>query len=115
MNHNVETCRNKKEHTMVATTKVTQPSQKPQKTSSYACHVCGFNGHYMTNCPKFIKMHKMFHGKSVIITWVQPVVETQIVTVYVNVVHVNVTTRSKITEEQVFKDKELKKTKSVTD
>jgi hypothetical protein len=32
----------------------------------------------------------------------------------VNVVDVNVTTRSKITEEQVFKDRKLKKAKSAT-
>ncbi len=32
-NHNVETCKNKKEQTMTATKKVTQPSQKTQKTS----------------------------------------------------------------------------------
>jgi hypothetical protein len=35
-NHNVETCRKKKEKTMVETTKVAQPIQKTQKTSSYA-------------------------------------------------------------------------------
>jgi hypothetical protein len=28
-NHNVKTCRKKKEHTIVATTKATQPNQKP--------------------------------------------------------------------------------------
>jgi hypothetical protein len=49
---------------------------KSQKTSSYAWHICGFNGHKMTNCPKFIEMHKMFHGKSVAITKVRIVVET---------------------------------------
>ncbi len=68
----------------------------------------------MTNCPKFIKMHKMFHGKSMIITWIQHVADTQTVTIYVNVVDVNVATISKITEEQVLKDRELKKTKSAT-
>jgi hypothetical protein len=51
----------------------------------------------------------MFHGKSVTIVEVQPVVETQIVIVDVIVVDVNVTTRSKITEEHVFKDKEPRK------
>jgi hypothetical protein len=40
---------------MVAT-KATQPSQKPQKTSSYAYHIYGLNGHKMTNDPKFTKM-----------------------------------------------------------
>jgi hypothetical protein len=29
---------------------------KNTKTSSYACHICGLNGHKMTNCPKFVEM-----------------------------------------------------------
>jgi hypothetical protein len=33
----------------------------------------------------------------------------------VNVVDVNVTTRNKVTEKQVFKDKKLRKTKSLVD
>jgi hypothetical protein len=32
--------------------------------------------HKMTDCPKFAKMQKMFHGKSMIVTKVQPVAET---------------------------------------
>ncbi len=32
-----------------------------------------------------------------------------------NVVDVNIITRSKVTEEHVFKDKELRKTKSIVD
>jgi hypothetical protein len=67
-----------------------KPSQKPLKTSSYACHIYGLNGHKMTNRPKFVEMQKMFHGKSVVIAEVQFVVETQIVTTDVNVVDVNV-------------------------
>jgi hypothetical protein len=55
----------KKEQTIVATTKASQQNQKPQKTSSYACHICGLNGHKMTDCPKFTEMQKMFHGKFV--------------------------------------------------
>ncbi len=35
-NHNVDTCKKKKKQTTVATTKVAQPIQKTQKTSSYA-------------------------------------------------------------------------------
>jgi hypothetical protein len=69
----------------------------------------------MTNCPKFAKMQKMFHGKSMIITQVQLVVETQKITANVNVVDVNVTTVSKATKKQVFKDREPRKTKSYTD
>ncbi len=55
-NHNVETCKKKKEQTTMATIEATQPSEKTQKSYSYACHICGFNGHKMTNCPKFAKM-----------------------------------------------------------
>ncbi len=55
-NHNVETHKKKKEQTTMATIKAAQPSQKPQKTSSYACHICGLHGYEMTYCPKFIKM-----------------------------------------------------------
>jgi hypothetical protein len=42
----------------MATTEVAQPNQKAQKTSSYACHIYGLNGH---------KMQKMFCGKFVIV------------------------------------------------
>ncbi len=83
----------------MATTKVAQPNQKPQKTSSYACHICGLNGHKMTNYPKFTEMQKMFQGKFVIVAKVQSIVETQIVTTDVIVVDVNVVTRSKIIKE----------------
>jgi hypothetical protein len=54
-------------------------------------------------------MQKMFHGKSVTITKVQLVAETQIVTTDVNVVDVNVTTKSKTIEKHVFKDREPRK------
>ncbi len=110
MNHNVQTYKKKKEQTMVATTGVAQPSQKTHMTSSYACHTYGLNRHKMIDCPKFVKMQKMFHGKSI-----QHVVETQTITANVNVVDVNLTTRSKVTKEHVFKDREPRKTKSVID
>jgi hypothetical protein len=83
----------------MATIEVTQINQKPYKTSSYACHIYGLNGHKMTDCLKFVEMLKMFHGKYVVVAEVQPVVETQIVTTDVNVVDVNVATRSKVIEE----------------
>jgi hypothetical protein len=91
--------RKKKEQTIVAAIETTQPSQKPQKTFSYACHIFGLNGHKMTNCPKFTKIQKMFHGKSMTIKKIQLVVKTQTITTNVNVVDVNVTTRSKATEK----------------
>ncbi len=112
-NHNVETCKKKKEQTMVVTIKAAQLNQKPQKTFSYACHIYGLNGHKMIDCPKFAKMQKMFHGKYVVVIKVQHVIETQTITVDVNVVDVNVTTRSKAIEEYVFEDREPRKAKSV--
>ncbi len=57
----------------------------------------------------------MFHGKFVTMIQVQPIAKTQIIIAYVNVVDVNVTTRNKIIEKQVFKDREPRKTNSVVD
>jgi len=51
----------------MVTKEVTQPSQKPHKTSSYACCMCGLNGHKMIDYLKYIEMQKMFHGKYVTI------------------------------------------------
>jgi hypothetical protein len=96
----------------MATTEATQPNQKPQMTSSYACHICGLNGHKMIDCPKFVEMQKIFHGKYVAITEVQPVVDTQIIISNVNVVDINVTTRIKVIEKHVFKDREPRKANS---
>jgi hypothetical protein len=53
----------------------------------------------------------MFHGKFVTIAKVQPIVKTQTTTTNVNVVDGNVTTRSKATEEHVFKDRKPRKAK----
>jgi hypothetical protein len=53
----------------------------------------------MINCPKFVKMQKMFHGKFVVVIEVQHVAKTQIIISNVNVVDVNVTKRSKVIEE----------------
>jgi hypothetical protein len=69
----------------------------------------------MIDYPKFIKMQKIFHGKFMMVAKVQPVAETQIVIADGNVVDVIITTKNKATEEQVFKDKEPRKTKSVID
>jgi hypothetical protein len=53
----------------------------------------------MMDCPKFIEMQKMFHGKFVTIVEVQLVAKTQTIIVDVNVVDVNVITRSKTIKE----------------
>jgi hypothetical protein len=34
-------------------TKATTHNKKIQDNGSYACHICGLNGHKMTNYPKF--------------------------------------------------------------
>ncbi len=60
-------------------------------------------------------MQKMFHGKFVRVAQVQPIIERQIIIADVNVVDVNVTTRSKVTEKQVFKDRKPRKEKNVID
>ncbi len=56
-------------------------------------------------------MYKMFHGKSMKIEEVQPIVEMQIIIIDVNVVDVNVITRSKVIKEHVLQDREPKKNK----
>jgi ribosomal protein L24 len=56
-------------------------------------------------------MQKMFHGKSMAVIEVQPITETQIIIADVNVVDVNGTTRNKITEKLMFKDKRAKESK----
>ncbi len=68
-------------------------------TSSHACHIYGLNGHKMTNCPKFIEMQKILKGKSMTLVEVQPIAKAQTININVNVVDVNVTTRSKAIEE----------------
>jgi hypothetical protein len=57
----------------------------------------------------------MFHLHHNLQQEVQPIVETQIVITNVNVVDVNVTTRSKVIEEQVFRDRKPRKAKNVAD
>jgi succinyl-CoA synthetase beta subunit len=69
----------------------------------------------MIDSPKFIKMQKMFHGKSVTIAEIQPVAKIKTISIDVNVVDVNVTTRSKAIEKHVFKDRKPRKAKNVID
>jgi len=105
----------KKERTIVVATKATQQSQKPYKTSSYACHIFGLNGHKMIDYPKFSEMQRMFHGKFMTIGKIQPIVKIKTIITNVNVVDVNVTTISTTNEKHVFKDKKPRKTKSDID
>ncbi len=66
----------------------------------------------MIDCPKFVHMQKMFHGKFVVIIEVQ-LVKRQTIITNVNVVDVNVMTRNKVIEEHVFKNGEPRKAKNV--
>ncbi len=50
-----------------------------------------------------------------IVTKVQPIVKIQIVTTNVNVVDVNVTTKSKATKKHVFKDRKQRKANNAVD
>jgi hypothetical protein len=56
----------------------------------------------MTNCPKFGKMQKMFQRKNAPSLNGKVVVDVKIITTYINVVDVNVDTRSIIINERVF-------------
>jgi phosphopantothenate synthetase len=89
--------------------------QKGERIDHSGNHKSVLNGHKMTDCLKFVEMQKIFHGKYVAVAKVQPIVETQTITTNVNVVDVNVITRSKVIEEHVFKDREPREAKSVVD
>jgi hypothetical protein len=65
----------------------------------YGCHICGLNGHKITNCPKFVEMQKMFQGKNASNLDKKMVSKVNIIIVNVNVIDVNVVIRSRITKE----------------
>jgi hypothetical protein len=56
----------------------------------------------MTNCPEFAKMQKMFQGKNASNLQGKAIDKVKIVTTNVNVIDVNVATRSRIIKKQVF-------------
>jgi hypothetical protein len=76
----------------------------------YSCHICGDIGHKNIDCPKYNDMQNMFKNKGVKIIEKQIVVKPKVANPLVHIVDVNMAnTRTKITEEQVFKDKEPKR------
>jgi hypothetical protein len=95
-------CRIKKEEPIVVAAKATNQPQKGQKNSSYACHIYGLNGHKMTDCPEFAKMQKMFQGKNASNLEGKAISEVKTITTDVNVINVNVATRSIIIKKQAF-------------
>jgi hypothetical protein len=58
----------------------------------------------MTNYPKFVEMQKMFQGKSASTIDGKSVINVKIIIIIMNVVDVNVATKSRIIEEQVFQE-----------
>ncbi len=74
--------------------KVTIPWIQP---SWFKLFFCGLNGHKMTNYPKFAKMHEMFQGENASNSNGKVVVDVKIITTQVNIVDINVATKSIIT------------------
>jgi hypothetical protein len=49
-NHNIKTCRSKKEEPIITAIKVATQVGKPPRLLNYPCHICGIVGHKLTNC-----------------------------------------------------------------
>jgi hypothetical protein len=98
-NHNVETCKVKKEEPTIAVAKATNQPQKGQKNILYASFIYGLNGHKMMDCPKFANMQKMFQRKNASNSEGKAIVEVETINANVNSIDVNVTTRSRIIEK----------------
>jgi hypothetical protein len=61
-------------------------------------------GHKLTNYPRFGEMQNMFKDKGSQTIESKLAVEVKVVTTSFNMVDVNVTTKNKTSEDQVFKD-----------
>jgi hypothetical protein len=67
------------------------------------------------NCPRFGEMQNMWKDKGGQTIKSKPVDEIKVIISLVNMVDVNVTTHSKASEEQVFKNLKPKNNKFTTD
>ncbi len=110
-NHNIETCKSKKEEPIVDVTKVTIQVSKPPRLINYPCHICGIVGHKLTNCPRFNEMQSMFKDKGNQSTKSKPTTKVKTITASINMVDVNVTIHNKTNEKQVFEDRKPRKNK----
>jgi len=82
----------------------------------YSCYICGDTGHKIMYCFKYNDMHNMFKNKVINTINKQVVVEPKVANPLVHIVDVNMAiTRSKVIEEQMFKDKKPIKKKFVDD
>jgi hypothetical protein len=66
----------------------------------------------MMDCPKFENMSKIFQGKIASGLEGKVIVKVKTIILDVNVIHINITTRRKVTKDQVFQKKEPWKNKS---
>jgi hypothetical protein len=73
----------------------------------YSCHICGDTGHKIVDYPKYNDMQNMFKSKGMKPIKKQAMVEPKVSNPSIHMVDVNMAiTKSKVTNEQVFKDKE---------
>jgi hypothetical protein len=116
-NHNVETCRIKrKEDLVLIVSQITTQHIKVKKPMRYSYHICGDTGHKIIDYPKHNDMQNMFKSKGVKPIDKQVVVKPKVSNPSVHMVDVNMAiTKSKVTEEQLFKDKKPIKNKYVVD
>ncbi len=106
-NHNVETykVKRKEDHVLVIFEIITQHI-KVQRHVRYSCHICGDTKHKIIDCPKYSDMQNMFKNKGMKPIKKQVVVEPEVSNPSIHMVDVNMAIiKSKVTEEQMFKDK----------
>jgi hypothetical protein len=109
-------CRSKKkEKPIVVAMEVNAQPIKQLKPLTYAYHICGFNRHKLTKCPKFNEIQTMFKDKGNQNVEKKHVANVKVTIASMNMVDVHVTTtRNKVFEAQEFKDKEPLKNKNAT-
>ncbi len=82
----------------------------------YSYHICGEIGHKIIDCPKYNDMQNMFVNKRLKTTKKPSMVEPKVANPLIHVMDVNMAiTKSKVIEEQVFRDRNPIKKKYVID
>jgi len=104
INHNVKTCRSKKEELIVVVTRATTQASKPPKLLNDLNHICGIMDHKLTNYQRFGEMQSIFKDKGSQSIESKLAIKLKTIIASINMVDVNVTTHSKTNEKQVFKD-----------
>ncbi len=116
-NDNVKTCKvQTKEKSILIVYKVTIQQVKIKRPMRYSCHIYSETRHKITDCLKFNDMQNMFKNKGVKTIEKPFVVDPKVVNPLVHVMDLNMAIiKNKVTEEQVFKDREPIKKKFVVD